>query len=176
MAHNPKNITQENPFSISEEEIKREKRKRRNKFIAMGIVILAVLAYAIVDIYQNEFTTKRDLNLCQKELKICTEAIVETANNHFANYNYTAPPPDTITQITTTILTSINKIFESPYSLPFKVLIFLGVIYLIQVTFSLALDIVDVVILIFVIIRKIIKFVYSKIKVQGKRRGVLPAP
>jgi len=101
MMPNQKNTNKRNLPLTSEdkEEQKRARKKRITRLIIIGIITLAILMYTIGEIFPSMFTAQKELLLCQKERKICLDSIVETANNHFANYSYVPPAPDKAIQI-----------------------------------------------------------------------------
>ena len=57
----------------------------------------------------------------------------------------------------------MDRLFIYPSSLLTKFFIFLGIIYIIQIVFGLAFDVIEIILLMFVAIKRIIKWIYRKI-------------
>jgi hypothetical protein len=66
------------------------------------------------------------------------------------------------------ITTFMNKLFEYPGGFWVKFFIFLGIIYLIQVIFSLVFDVIELVLLVFVAIKRLVVWIYRKITGKNK--------
>lgn len=75
--------------------------------------------------------------------------------------------------LTSGIIKSINAFMDKLFSYPggfwTKFFIFLGIIYIIQVIFSLAFDVIELVLLVFVSIKRLVVWIYRKITGKSKQ-------
>jgi hypothetical protein len=153
---NTKELKQRTKRELLEET---KKYKKRNRFLIFLIII--VVGYLAYNFISDGFKTKNklvdELN-CEMELETYFQNQTNMSTEYFKK-NLCEE-----SSITRTINSFFDNFLELEKPWIFKFLVFLGVIYLIQVMFALVLDVLEVFMLIFVIIKRIYKWVRSKFK------------
>lgn len=130
----------------AEQEQRIKKRKKGRLIIISIIIVLLFVAWQGVKQY-NQLTAELDSYKSN-----ATDKSGQTMVNEVSTDSY---------QIAKIFLTNLFSL-ESSFFIKF--LIFLGVIYLFQITFALALDILEVALVIFVAIKRIVVWIYKKVK------------
>jgi len=138
---------------------KNKYKKRANFFIFIIIILVIFILYYVG---KGFFSQKDDLMnalKCQEQLD---KYFINQSNQSIDEFKKEVCEDSVITK-------TINSFFENFFKLDkpwiIKFLVFIGVIYLIQVMFALVLDIVEVFVLIFVIIKRIYKWIAAKLSV-----------
>jgi uncharacterized membrane protein len=158
----PLNSYLKSNVSKKDKEIKKYRRRARG----LLIMLIIVGAIAFIQIAQNMFqNTKSDTNGI-----IVTSYLNETIlnNTNGTRIVSSCQEPTLTTTIVKGITTFMNKLFEYPDGFWIKFFIFLGIIYLIQVCFSLVFDVVELILLVFVAIKRLIVWIYRKITGRNK--------
>ena len=131
-------------------EIKKYKR-RAKAFLTLLIVIGAVL---LIQIGQG---------FVQKLLDVTKDDTVNVSegsiNSNQSNQTQVCEVPTWSKQI----VSFMDRLFLYPGSFWTKFFIFLGIIYIIQIVFGLAFDVIELILLAFVAIKRFIKWIYRKI-------------
>jgi type IV secretory pathway VirB6-like protein len=142
-----------------------EKYKRRVKVLIMISVILGV--FLLVQISQNIL---KDIK--KSSTMVITKSVVNTSLLNGSGWDgggERCPEPPLTSSITKLITIFFNKIFESPGGFWVKFFIFLGIIYIVQVVFSLTFDVIELILLVFVTIKRLIMWIYYKITGKNKQ-------
>lgn len=145
-------------------ELIEESKKYKNRaklFLIILIIICAYFAYFAYGFVGNALSSKNKLTdelNCQ--IKLDTYFKNQT-NISLSQFKKESCEESSFTQ-------SINVFFDKFLRLDkpwiIKLFIFLGIVYLIQITFALVMDILEVLMLVFVIIKRIYKWVVSLFK------------
>jgi len=132
--------------------------KRFTKFAFIAIAILG-----IVLLWQTiKYSSVQDsLYSTEYALNVCTSDIAKNCSLYQNNSASSIKSP-----LTDTVISFFKWItnIDQPYF--FKLMILLGIVYLIQIIFACAVDIVEVVLLIFVLIKRLVVWIYHLIKPQ----------
>lgn len=158
-----KNIYLKKGQSKKDLEIKKYKRKSR----ALIVLLIIVGAIALIQITQNIFTGVKNDPAGKVVVNYLNESILNGTNGTTVTA-VTCAEPSVTQNITKFVTTFMNKLFEPPGGFWVKFFIFLGIIYLIQVIFSLVFDVVELVLLVFVAIKRLIMWIYRKITGRDK--------
>lgn len=143
--------------SKKDKEIKKYKRSNRRLYILLGIVTI----FALLQVGQNMF---QEMNGDEDEN--VNYIFNETNGNETIQICKEPTLINNIVKFTTSFMTNL---FEYPGSFWTKFFIFLGIVYLIQVVFSLAFDVIELILLVFVVIKRLILWIYKKITGRDKR-------
>jgi hypothetical protein len=144
--------------SKKDEEIRKYKR-RAKAFLILLIIIGAVLLIQFAQNFiQGLLDSKNSANY----------AIVNKSdlNATYWNVNSTNQTQTQVCEVPTLskqIVSFMDRLFLYPSSFWTKFFIFLGIIYIIQIVFSLVFDIIELILLAFVAIKRFIKWIYRKI-------------
>jgi len=159
--------------------IKEEKRRTKNELIEerrkykkrAGIFFILLILLGIYIgwnfIKEGLSTTdklKEEMN-CQLQLETY---FVNQTNQSISDFKKELCEESTITR---TINSFFDRFLQLDNSWIIKFLIFLGIVYLIQITFALVMDILEVFMLIFVIIKRIYKWIKSKVIKENDKRN-----
>ena len=132
-------------------EIKKYKRRAKAFLILLIIIGAALIIQIGGDIVE----------------KFQEATIVDNVNNFYneTNINQTGGNQTFCVEPTLSkqIIFFMDKLFLYPSSFWTKFFIFLGIIYIIQIVFGLAFDVIEIILLMFVAIKRIIKWIYRKI-------------
>jgi hypothetical protein len=85
------------------------------------------------------------------------------------NETYVCEEPTLTSGIIKVIGSFMDKLFSYPGGFWTKFFIFLGIIYIIQVIFSLAFDVIELVLLVFVAIKRLVVWIYRRITGRSKQ-------
>jgi hypothetical protein len=139
------------------------KYRRKNK--ALIILLIIVGTVALIQITQNMFSSVKNDATGKIMVNYINESILNGTNQ---SMSLSCPEPTMTASITKGITTFMNKLFDSRGGFWVKFFIFLGIVYLIQVIFSLAFDVIELILLIFVAIKRLIMWIYRKITGKSK--------
>lgn len=156
--NNNNNSYLKNGGTKKDKEIKKYKRRSR----ALLTLLIIVFVVLIVQLAQNMFQsvkTDQTTSIVKNYLNQSDNETISTAN---------CPPTGIVFDIEKAIDTFMDKIFIYPGGFWLKFFIFLGIIYLIQVMFSLVFDVIELILLTFVAIKRLIVWIYRKLTGRGK--------
>lgn len=142
-------------------ELIEEVRKHKNRAKVALILLIILIAYLSYNFIGNSFKTKdkfTDELHCQEQLETYFS---NQTNMSISKFKQELCEESTVTQGISFFFT---KFLALEHSWFVKFLIFLGVIYLIQVLFALVIDVLEVIILVFVIIKRLYRWVRSWFK------------
>lgn len=135
--------------STKDKQIKKYKRRAK----ALLIVLIIVVAILAIQIIQDMFTSFQ-------------EAIAKNYSNVSINETSTTCENPTFVD---NIIAFMDRLFIYPVSFWTKFFIFLGIIYIIQIAFSLIFDVVELILLLFVAIKRLCVWIYRKITGKNER-------
>ena len=151
----------------TKEEILDEAKKQRKKAFIFLVILIVLGAYMIWGYIEGGLSStdklKEELN-CQTQLETY---FVNQTNQSMSEFKKELCEESTITR---TINAFFDKFLQLDKAWIVKLLIFLGVLYLIQITFALVMDFVEVVMLVFVVIKRIYKWIKSKVTKKDESR------
>lgn len=140
-------------------EIKKYKRRAKS-FLVLLLIIGAVLIIQVggdfVKKFQEVAVVDNNDNNCNNN-----NFYNQTGNqtkNQIGNQTFCVEPT-----FAKQIIFFMDKLFLYPSSFWTKFFIFLGIIYITQIVFGLAFDVIEIILLMFVAIKRIIKWIYRKI-------------
>jgi len=153
-----------NELTVKEKDHIITRNKKNFKIFAYGFIILAVMMLYVM--YQLNQTNNKYYALKNQ----CSEQVMEILREQNCSDSSTvANPNDFPNTIVKSINKMLDKIFELPYGFWPKFLVFLGIIYLFNVCFSLMFDIVEVFLMIGVGIWRGLRWIYRRIKFTLKK-------
>jgi hypothetical protein len=155
-----------NVIYLKKGESKKDKEIKKYKRRARGLLILLIIVgfVALTQIIQNMFQSSNQSGAVV--VNYLNETILNNTNRTITS---TAVCQESLTStIIKGITTFMDKLFESPGGFWVKFFIFMGIIYLIQVVFSLVFDVIELVLLVFVAIKRLIVWIYRKITGRDK--------
>lgn len=148
--------------SKKDQEIK--KYRRRSKGLIILLIIVGIIALS--QIFQNMVS-----NVGTSPQSTIAKGYL---NQTYNGTNITAPPPQATSGLTSDIIKVIEKFMDKIFAYPggfwVKFFIFLGIIYIIQIVFSLAFDVIELILLFFVAIRRSTVWLYRKI--TGRKNDI----
>ena len=148
--------------SKKDKEIKKYKRRAR----ALFIFLLIVGGVALVQIVQNMFQNVKSDPTGNLVVNYINESILNKTGTVT-----TVNQDDSLTHsISKGISTFMDKLFSYPGSFWTKLFIFLGIVYLIQVIFSLIFDVIELILLAFVAVKRLVVWIYKKITRKESKR------
>jgi hypothetical protein len=137
------------------EEVKKYK-KRSKAFLLIIILLVLTASYGLYKYYNKQSSLMTGELKCNEEL----EAILQNQTNQtLAQFKENVCDDSELYKAIKEFFYAILKLDNNYF---IKLLIFLGIIYLIQVGFSLLADIVEVIMLFFVLLKRIYKWIKSK--------------
>ena len=142
----------------SKKDLEIKKYKRRSKGIF--ILLLIVGAACLMMILQNTLTQTNS-----SVIKQSTSYINKTNSSTGQIETVKCENPSWVDNI----LSFIDRLFSYPTSFWTKLFIFLGVIYVIQIAISLTFDVVELILLVFVAIKRFVVWSYKKITGKDKK-------
>jgi hypothetical protein len=143
----------------SKKDLKINKQKRTTRALVIIVIMLAVIV--LYDVAQNGY----------KKI-IAAKSNAEISN--ISNTNTTQQIPECENSTWGDNLVSfMNRLFTYPGNFWTKLFIFLGIIYLIQVCVSLTFDVIELALLVFVIIKRMVVWIYKKIRGKNEREEQL---
>jgi hypothetical protein len=143
----------------SKKDLKINKQKRTIRALVIIVMMLAVIV--LYDVAQNGY-------------KKIVAATPNTKISNISNTNTTQEIPKCENSTWGDNLVSfMNRLFTYPGNLWTKLFIFLGIIYLIQVCVSLTFDVIELALLVFVIIKRMVVWIYKKIRGKNEREEQL---
>lgn len=145
----------------SKAEILEAWKKNRKTAKILFILLIIMAGYCLIHLTQDRLSTKdkllSELN-CQKQLNTY---FINQTNTSISQFKKELCAESSITQTINTFFDNFLML-DKPWII--KLLVFLGVVYLIQITFALVMDIMEVIILIFVLFKRIYVWIRSKFK------------
>jgi len=127
-----------------------EFRRQRKTYLTIIFILIGIILYLYVPDVIQGWISQPDY--------------IEVKNS---SGNYTIEVEETDSELTNNVLTVINSffknIFESPYGFWTNFFIFLGVVYVLQTAFGITHDIIRIVLIAFVGLIKLIKFLMGLI-------------
>jgi hypothetical protein len=152
--------------SKKDKEIKKYKRKIKGLIILLIIVGIVALTQIVQNMFQSTGTSTNSV--------VIKSYINETILNNTNGATNNVVCQESLTSVIIKgITTFMNKLFDSPGGFWVKFFIFLGIIYLIQVIFSLVFDVIELVLLVFVAIKRLLVWIYKKITGRSKENEQL---
>lgn len=125
--------------------------------ILLIIVGIVAITQIITNITQNMGTSTQSVVV----RGYINETILNNTNG--TTSSAVCPEPGITSIILKTITSFMNRLFDSPGGFWAKFFIFLGIVYLIQVIFSLVFDVIELILLVFVAIKRLVVWIYRKI-------------
>jgi len=158
---NTKNIYLKREESKKDKEIKKYRRRSKNLLLIIIILGGVVITQMGQDIFQKwtETTSSNSVRNQINNIKI------NVTNKTIINQE----GGDASLSISKGIIFIMERIFTYPGGFWTKFFIFLGIIYLIQVMFSLIFDVIELILLVFVAVKRLIVWIYRKITGKDKR-------
>jgi len=156
-----------NGGSKKDKEIKKYKRRIK----ALIVILIIIGTVALIQIAQNMFSNTKNDATGKVFVSYLNESVLNNTNGTMART--VCPDPPLTSTIVRGITEFMNKIFEHPGGFWVKFFIFLGIIYLIQVCFSLVFDVIELILLVFVAIKRLIVWIYRKITGKDKNEEQL---
>ena len=146
-------------------EILDEAKKQRKRAGLFFILILFLVGYIGWNYLQDGLSTtdkfKEEMK-CQTQLETY---FVNQTNQSISEFKKELCEESTITQ---TVNAFFDRFLRLDKAWVLKLLIFLGIVYLIQVIFVLAMDLVEVIMLVFVIFKRLYKWIKSKLNKKNE--------
>jgi hypothetical protein len=149
----------------TKEEILDEARKQRKKAGIFLVILIVLVGYMAWGYIEGGLSTtekfKKELT-CQTQLETY---FVNQTNQSISEFKRELCEESTMTR---TINAFFDRFLQLDKAWVIKLLIFLGVVYLIQITFALVMDLVEVMMLVFVVIKRIYKWIKSKVSKKNE--------
>jgi hypothetical protein len=136
---------------VLEKKYKSQKKLVKYMLIAM-VIILAIFAWQM----NNYWGVQNDLYSTESALGVCTSDIAKNCSL-YANSSGESSTQNALVSSVTSFFQWIVHL-DQPYF--FRLMILLGILYLIQIILACAMDIVEVVLLIFVVIKRLVVWLY----------------
>jgi hypothetical protein len=149
-----------NELTVEEKDQKLIRNQKNFKIFAYCFIILACMMLYVM--YEWNQSNNKYTSLKYK----CSEEVMEILReqNCSGSSGTTTNPNDLPNTIVKSINKMLDKIFELPYGFWPKFLVFLGIIYLFNVCFSLMFDIAEVFLMIGIGIWRGLLWIYRKIR------------
>ena len=137
-------------------EVLEDRYKKKQKFYMIGLIIVAAMfMYQMI----GNINTQSDLSDAQSALKTCVSDTIK-ACDFINNSTILSSTKSDLVQGVTDFFKWITQI-NQPYF--YKIMILLGILYLVQIIFACVTDIVEVALLVFVLIKRIVLWIWNKI-------------
>lgn len=144
-------------LSREELEVKYHKKVKILKYVfLMFIIFSAMMLYIMLQVYE----ANTDLSNTKDALEIC----VNTAVDKCAAINNGTISTTGTSQLVTTITSFFKWITQLDQPYFFRLMILLGMLYSLQILFAVVIDIIEVILLVFVMLKKIIMWIVRLVK------------
>lgn len=142
----------------SKKDLEIKKYRRRSKSLFLVVLILG--AICLVMILQSAFTQTNG-------------SVIKQSTSYINKTNSSTGEIEVIKcenpSLVDNILSFMDRLFSYPTSFWTKLFIFLGIVYVVQVAISLTFDVIELMLLVFVAIKRLLVWIYRKITGKDKK-------